>query len=93
MLHGCLSIGNPFIAEIMAAQGYDVISIDWQHGALDCSDVLPMFQAMRASGVTNQRPRAWGKLKIVSRHGVGYDGRVAPWPLRPTYATALVRRI
>lgn len=51
-LHGWLSIGNPFTAEIMAAQGYDAISIDWQHGALDYSDLLPMFQAMRASGVT-----------------------------------------
>jgi 4-hydroxy-2-oxoheptanedioate aldolase len=51
VLHGWLSIGNPFTAEIMAAQGYDAISIDWQHGALDYSSVLPMFQAMRASGV------------------------------------------
>lgn len=50
VLHGWLSIGNPFTAEIMAAQGYDAISIDWQHGALDYSDLLPMFQAMRASG-------------------------------------------
>lgn len=51
-LHGWLSIGNPFTAEIMAAQGYDAISIDWQHGSLEYSDILPMFQAMRASGVT-----------------------------------------
>lgn len=52
VLHGWLSIGNPFTAEIMAAQGYDAISIDWQHGALDYSHILPMFQAMRASGTT-----------------------------------------
>jgi 4-hydroxy-2-oxoheptanedioate aldolase len=52
VLHGWLSIGNPFTAEIMAAQGYDAISIDWQHGALDYSALLPMFQAMRASGTT-----------------------------------------
>lgn len=51
-LNGWCSIGNPFTAEIMAAQGYDSVSIDWQHGALDYSDVLPMLQAMRASGVT-----------------------------------------
>ncbi len=51
VLHGWLSIGNPFTAEIMASQGYDAISIDMQHGALDYSCVLPMFQAMRASGV------------------------------------------
>ena len=40
MLHGWLSIGNPFTAEIMAAQGYDAISIDIQHGALDYSAAL-----------------------------------------------------
>lgn len=34
-LNGWLSIGNPFTAEIMAAQGYDSVSIDVQHGALD----------------------------------------------------------
>lgn len=51
VLHGWLSIGNAFTAEIMAAQGYDAISIDVQHGALDYTSVLPMFQAMRASGV------------------------------------------
>ncbi len=51
VLHGWLSIGNPFTAEIMAAQGYDAISIDLQHGALDYSAALPMFQSMRASGV------------------------------------------
>lgn len=52
VLHGWLSIASPFVAEIMAAQGYDAISVDWQHGAVDYSDLLPMFQAMRASGVT-----------------------------------------
>jgi len=51
VLHGWLSIGNPFTAEIMAAQGYDAISIDIQHGALDYAAALPMIQSMRASGV------------------------------------------
>ena len=51
VLHGWCSIGSPFTAEIMAAQGYDAISIDMQHGALDYSAFLPMAQAMRASGV------------------------------------------
>lgn len=52
VLNGWLSIGNPFTAEIMAAQGYDSVTIDAQHGALDYTAVLPMLQAMRASGVT-----------------------------------------
>ncbi len=52
VLHGWLSIGNSFTAEIMAAQGYDAISVDVQHGALDYSDALAMMQAMRASDVS-----------------------------------------
>ncbi len=51
VLNGWLSIGNSFTAEIMAAQGYDAISVDVQHGALDYTSLLPAFQAMRASGV------------------------------------------
>lgn len=51
VLQGWLSIGSPFVAEIMADQGYDAITVDMQHGALDYSALLPMFQAMRASGV------------------------------------------
>lgn len=51
VLHGWLSVGNPFTAEIMAAQGYDALTVDMQHGALDYSHLLPMFQAMRGSDV------------------------------------------
>lgn len=59
VLNGWLSIGNPFTAEIMAAQGYDSLTIDMQHGALDYSSVLPMFQAMRASGVVAMARVPW----------------------------------
>jgi len=51
VLQGWLSVGNPFTAEIMAAQGYDTLCIDLQHGALGYSEFLPMMQAARASGV------------------------------------------
>lgn len=50
-INGWCSIGNPFTAEIMAAQGYDSLTVDLQHGALDYSALVPMLQAMRASGV------------------------------------------
>ena len=48
-INGWCSIGNPFTAEIMAAQGFDSVTIDMQHGALDYAALLPMFQAMRGS--------------------------------------------
>lgn len=50
-LNGWLSIGSAFTAEIMAAQGYDSLTVDMQHGALGYADMLAMLQAMRASGV------------------------------------------
>ncbi|MBI4923324.1 MAG: 2,4-dihydroxyhept-2-ene-1,7-dioic acid aldolase [Devosia nanyangense] len=50
-INGWLSIGNAFTAEIMAAQGYDSIGIDLQHGAVDYQTALVMLQAMRASAV------------------------------------------
>ena len=51
-INGWCSIGSSFTAEIMAAQGYDSLTIDMQHGALDYSSALPMLQAMKACGAT-----------------------------------------
>ena len=51
VLNGWLSIGNPFTAEIMAAQGYDALTIDQQHGFLGYDALAPMLQAMRAAPV------------------------------------------
>lgn len=66
-INGWLSIGNPFTAEIMAAQGYDSLTIDLQHGALDYSALLPMFQAMRASGVVPLARVPWLEPGIVMK--------------------------
>jgi 4-hydroxy-2-oxoheptanedioate aldolase len=52
VINGWLSIGNSFSAEIMAAQGYDSLAIDMQHGIVGYDGMVPMLQAMRASGVT-----------------------------------------
>lgn len=66
-LNGWLSIGNPFTAEIMAAQGYDSITIDIQHGALDYSAALPMLQAMRSSGVVPIARVPWLEPGIIMK--------------------------
>jgi len=66
-INGWCSIGNAFIAEIMAAQGYDSLTIDVQHGALDYSSVLPMLQAMRASGVVPLTRVPWLEPGIIMK--------------------------
>lgn len=66
-INGWCSIGNPFTAEIMAAQGFDSVTIDMQHGALDYSHLLPMFQAMRASGATLMARVPWLEPGIIMK--------------------------
>ncbi|RMF33124.1 MAG: 2,4-dihydroxyhept-2-ene-1,7-dioic acid aldolase [Alphaproteobacteria bacterium] len=66
-INGWLSIGSPFSAEIMAAQGFDSLTVDIQHGALDYHDMLPMFQAMRASGVVPMARVPWLEPGIIMK--------------------------
>src|SRR6185503_10279569 len=66
-INGWLSIGNPFTAEIMAAQGYDSVSVDLQHGALDYSMLLPMLQAVRASGIVPMARVPWLEPGIIMK--------------------------
>lgn len=67
VLNGWLSIGNSFAAEIMAEQGYDSVTVDMQHGALDYSAALPMFQAVRASGVVPMARVPWREPGITMK--------------------------
>jgi 4-hydroxy-2-oxoheptanedioate aldolase len=79
VLNGWCSIGSPFTAEIMAAQGFDSITIDGQHGALDYSHALPMFQAMRASGKTLLARVPWREPGIIMKYlDAGAKGIICP---------------
>lgn len=74
----CL-IGNPFVAEIMAAQGFDSLTVDMQHGALDDTDLLPMLQAMRASGATLLARVPWlDPAQVMRALDVGAEGVICP---------------
>ena len=52
VLNSFLSIPNTLTAEIMSEQGYDALTIDYQHGMIGFSDLLTMLQSIRNSGVT-----------------------------------------
>ena len=90
-INGWLSIGNPFTAEIMAAQGYDSVTIDVQHGALDYSAVLPMFQAMRASGAVLMARVPWLEPGIIMKVlDAGAYGVICPMVNTPEQAAEFV---
>ncbi|AZO07960.1 2,4-dihydroxyhept-2-ene-1,7-dioic acid aldolase [Mesorhizobium sp. M3A.F.Ca.ET.080.04.2.1] len=66
-INGWCSIGNSFVAEIMANQGYDSVTIDAQHGALDYSHILSMLQAMLASGTVPMVRVPWMEPGIIMK--------------------------
>jgi 4-hydroxy-2-oxoheptanedioate aldolase len=91
VLNGWLSIGNAFSAEIMAAQGYDSIGIDLQHGALDQHDLLGMLQAMRASGVVPIARVPWlDPAAIMKSLDAGAYGVICPMVNTAAEAAAFV---
>jgi 4-hydroxy-2-oxoheptanedioate aldolase len=91
VLNGWCSIGNAFTAEIMAAQGFDSVTVDMQHGALDYSDLLPMLQAMRASGATLLARVPWlDPAHVMKALDAGAEGIICPMINTADEAAALV---
>lgn len=79
VLNGWCSIGDGFVAEIMAAQGYDALTIDMQHGALDYAALLPMLQAMQGSGTVPMARVPWlDPAQIMKALDAGAMGIICP---------------
>ncbi|MEM7439506.1 MAG: aldolase/citrate lyase family protein [Pseudomonadota bacterium] len=91
-VNGWMSIGSSFAAEIMAGAGYDSLTIDMQHGFLDYSHAMGMFQAMRASGVVPMARVPWlDNGAIMKALDAGALGIICPMINLGEEAEALVR--
>lgn len=49
-VNGWLAIPSAYSAEVMAAQGFDAVTVDFQHGMMGFDAGLAMFQAISATG-------------------------------------------
>ncbi|NBB83275.1 MAG: 2,4-dihydroxyhept-2-ene-1,7-dioic acid aldolase [Alphaproteobacteria bacterium] len=93
-INAWLSIGNPFTAEIMAAQGYDSLTVDIQHGFLDYGEARGMFQAVRASGATILSRVPWLDPGIIMKVlDAGAYGVICPMVNTADQAAALVEAV
>ncbi|MEN5282395.1 HpcH/HpaI aldolase family protein [Serratia marcescens] len=91
VLNGWLSIASSFSAEIMAAQGYDALTIDLQHGFVGYDDAKIMLQAMRASGVAPIVRVPWLEPGIIMKAlDAGAWGIICPMVNSAEQAQALV---
>ena len=60
-INGWIEIPSSFSAEVMANQGWDSLTIDIKHGAIDQSDVLQIFQAISTTDVVPMARLNWNE--------------------------------
>ena len=60
-VNGWLEIPSSFSAEAMSHQGYDSLTIDMQHGAINNSNILEMFQAISTTEVVPMARLNWNE--------------------------------
>ena len=90
---GWIAIPNAFCAEIYAAQGWDSVTIDMQHGASDINDLVPLLQAIGGGGDATPIVRVpWNDPGHIMRVlDAGAMGIICPMINTPAEAQALVR--
>ena len=77
--NGWLSTSSSFVAEIMAAQGYDSLTIDLQHGFVGYEAATSMLQAMKGSAVVPMVRVPWlDPADIMKALDAGAYGIICP---------------
>jgi 4-hydroxy-2-oxoheptanedioate aldolase len=91
--NGWISIPSSFAAEIYAAQGFESVAIDMQHGAVDINDVVPLLQAICLSpDVTPMARVPWNNPADIMRVlDAGAMGIICPMINTKKEAEALVQ--
>lgn len=93
VVNGWLAVPSVFSAEIMARAGWDAITIDMQHGAVDYGDALAMLTAISAGGQAGPMVRVpWNEPGAIMRMlDAGAVGIICPMIESAEAARAFVR--
>ncbi|WP_417249504.1 HpcH/HpaI aldolase family protein [Celeribacter sp.] len=67
VLTGWLATNSSLMAEMMAQQDFDAVTIDMQHGVADYSDALSMLQAISTTDATPIVRVPWNDPAIIGR--------------------------
>lgn len=62
-----LTIDSAFVAELLAHQGYDSLTVDMQHGVIDYTTALAMLQALSTADVTPLVRVPWNEPGIIMK--------------------------
>lgn len=90
-INGWVAIGDPFAVEQYAAQGFDSVTVDLQHGAADMGGVIPLLQAIGLGGATAMVRVPWNDPAYVMRVlDAGAHGVICPMVNDAAQARAFV---
>ncbi len=79
VVNGWLQIPNSFSAEVMAHQGWDSLTIDMQHGAIDYPNALQMLQAISTTDTVPMARVNWNEPgQIMKILDAGVYGVICP---------------
>lgn len=74
-----LSLGNPLAAEIMAHVGFDWLTVDMEHNAIDVPETQALFQAVATTETVPMARVPWNDPQIIKRVlDIGAYGVVIP---------------
>lgn len=86
-----LSIPSSFSAEVVANCGFDAVTVDMQHGMIDFSQAMTMFQAISTTtAIPLGRPVCSSPVEIMRLLDAGAYGVICPQVDTPEIAQAVV---
>ena len=78
-VNGFCSTPSPIIAELLARQGFDSVTIDLQHGLVDYQTSLTMLQAISVTGVPTLCRVPWNDpIPVMKALDAGFEGIICP---------------
>jgi 4-hydroxy-2-oxoheptanedioate aldolase len=78
-VNGFCSAPSPIMAEFLARQGFDSITIDLQHGLIDYQTALTMLQAMAGAGVPAICRVPWNDpIPVMKALDAGFEAIICP---------------
>jgi len=91
VIGGWLTIPHGFPAEIMAHQGWDVLTVDMQHGLVNASEIVPILSSISTTDVTPFVRVPWLEPGIIMKVlDSGSYGVICPMINTPEDAERLV---
>lgn len=91
VVNGWLSVGSPYLAEVLSHTGFDTVTVDVQHGMYGVDTAVSLLQGVSAGPAVpmarcpDQNPATIGKLLDAGAYGI-----ICPGIDTPAEAAALV---